>query len=215
MPSNAYGTFKYNVVNVERLAKAHEALAPTGQGKRGLGHITRSAIVILCACWEQYAEDVILEAVTHIGGGAGNPGDLPKQVRKVLGCKVQNAKNKLKPLELAGRGWQDVYTAYAKNDVGEMHSPKAENIQKLMKDYLGIGVKVYDAWTHGKDRLDEFVGLRNSIAHKGRAMGKYIKFHEVGTSIELVHLTVVETDNFIIDFLAEHLGQRPWNRRRV
>jgi len=216
MPSIAYRTFKDNLVDVNRLREAHAELAATGRGKRGLGHITRSAIVTLCACWEQYAEDLILEAAIYIKDRVDSPDDLPKHVQKVLSGKVVNAKHKLKPLELAGLGWKNVYVNYAEIDVGNMHSPKAEHIQKLMLDYLGISDKVYEAWAHGnKVKIDKFVNLRNSIAHRGRRAGKYIKFNDVGTSVELIHCTVVETDNFLSDYLTEYLGQRPWNRKQL
>ena len=214
MPSTAYQTFKYNLVDVHRLSEAYEALAPTGQGKRGLGHLTRSAIVTLCACWEQYAEDVILEGVESIRGTAATADDLPERVKQVLSRKVRNAKHDLKPLELAGDGWREVYFAYARDDVGKMHSPKAGNIQDLMSDYLGMTEQLADAWTCGRDGLNNFVGLRNSIAHKGRREKGYTKFWEVLEAVEMIHTTAIETDNFVLAHLAVYLGKRPWHAKR-
>ena len=76
MPSKALGTFEYNMDDVHRLVQAYEALKPTGQGRRGLGHLTRSSIVTLCACWEQYIEDVIIEGVTHFTDQIDSPDSL-------------------------------------------------------------------------------------------------------------------------------------------
>ena len=186
-PSSAYQTFKYNLVDVDRISEAYEELAPTGQGKRGLGHLTRSGIVTLCACWEQYAKDVIIEGVELIREAATTPDDLPDRVKQVLSRKVRDAKHHLKPLELAGNGWRDVYLGYAKADVGRMHSPKAGNIQELMSSYLGVTEQLSDAWTSGKDTVNDFVDLRNSIAHKGRREKGYTKFYEVRAAVSMMH----------------------------
>ena len=215
MPSSAYKTFKYNLVDVTRLSEAYEALAPTGQGKRGLGHLTRSAIVTLCACWEQYVEDLIVEGVELIREAAKTPDDLPERVKTVLSKKVRTAKHDLKPLELAGAGWREVYLGYAKDDVGSMHSPKAGNIQDLMSDYLGLTEQLSDAWACGRGGINDFVGLRNAIAHKGRREKGYTKFREVLEAVNMVHSTVVETDNFVLEHLAGHLGWRPSRAKRL
>ena len=126
MPSEAFGTLNYNMDDVHRLVQAYEALKPTGQGKRGLGHLTRSSIVTLCACWEQYIEDVIIEGVTYFKEQTNSPRDLPLTVRKVISKKVRDAKNELKPLELAGHGWKEIYLAFARDEVSNLHSPKTE-----------------------------------------------------------------------------------------
>ena len=216
MPSRAVNTFDYNMVDVRRLVEAYQVLKPTGQGRRGLGHITRSAIVTLSACWEQYIEDLIIESVELIKNQATSPVDLPLPARKVISRRVKDAKHELKPLELAGNGWQDLYLAFARADVGNLHSPKSENINRLMSDYLGTNLPIWEMWGCSRDDLDSFVGFRNSIAHKGRAMEKYIKYWEVGFSISLILTTVVETDNALSDHLAEILPSgRPWNRRHL
>jgi len=216
MPSNASKSFSYNMDDVRRLVEAYEALKPTGQGRRGLGHLTRSSIVTLCACWEQYIEDVIIEGVELLKNQARSPDDLPLNVRKVISNKVKAAKHVLKPFELAGNGWKDIYLAYAKDDVGSLHSPKTDNIERLLNDYLGFDQPIRDVWSCGKEGLDNFVGLRNSIAHKGKATGKYIKYWEVGSSIKLIATTVAESDNALSDYLARVLHDgRPWNRRHI
>lgn len=60
MASHAFGAFQYNLVDVERLIESHGALSGTGQGRRGLGHLTRAGVVLLCAAWELYLEHVLL-----------------------------------------------------------------------------------------------------------------------------------------------------------
>ena len=216
MPSTAFATFNYNMDDVHRLVEAYDALKPTGQGKRGLGHLTRSSIVTLCACWEQYVEDVVLEGVALLRDQANSANHLPLQVRKILSKKVKEAKHELKPLELAGDGWRELYLVFATDEVRNLHSPKTAVIQTLLSNYLGVDSQIAEAWTLGKESLDGFVSLRNSIAHNGRAAGKYIKFWEVGSFIKSISNTVVETDNVLSDYLTDVLPNgRPWNRKHI
>jgi len=44
-----FNTFRYNLVEVNQCIESHKALKGTTQGKYGLGNITRSTGVTLCA----------------------------------------------------------------------------------------------------------------------------------------------------------------------
>ncbi len=58
MPSESFKEFQQNLTDVKRLVSLHNNLSrPNGtgtRGKRGLGHLTRGGIVLLCAAWERY-----------------------------------------------------------------------------------------------------------------------------------------------------------------
>lgn len=214
MPSTAHKTFRYNLVDVDRLIEAYKTLRPLGQGRRSLGHITRSAIVTLCASWEQYIEDVVIESVELLRIQFITPTDLPKSVKKKISRNVKSAKHDLKPLELAGDGWREIYLAYAKGDVASLHSPKSENVSKLFRDHIGLTDPVFECWSLGKEGLDGFVDVRNMIAHQGRKAGRYVKFNEVEYHRNRIEQTVLETDNFLSEQLAQILPNgRPWRRR--
>lgn len=217
MPSGSLITFRYNLTDVDRLIGAYEALRPgDGQGRRGLGHITRACILTLCTAWEQYIEDLAIEAANLLREQFESPDQLPKPVQKMLSRKVKNAKHELKPLELAGEGWRAVYLAYAHEEVASLHSPKAENIEQLFKEIAGIEDSIGDCWSFGRENLDTFVATRNRVAHKGRAAGRYVKFHEVAHNRDGVRSCVAETDSFLADYLSEVLPEgRPWRRGRV
>jgi len=60
MPSSAYQAFKKNRVDVVRLIDSHGKLHAGTRGKKGLGHITRSGVVMLCASWELYVESLLV-----------------------------------------------------------------------------------------------------------------------------------------------------------
>lgn len=75
-----FNMFRYNLVEVNRLIKLHEALKGTTQGKKGLSHITRSIVVTLCAAWEMYVEHVALEGVDPLTDHVHTPDKLPLPV---------------------------------------------------------------------------------------------------------------------------------------
>jgi hypothetical protein len=77
MASNAYGAFQYNLVDVDRLIESHGILSGTGQGRRGLGHVTRSAVIMLCASWELYLEHAVLEGLRFALQSTSSPDELP------------------------------------------------------------------------------------------------------------------------------------------
>jgi len=178
-----------------------------------LGHITRSGIVLLCASCEQYIEDVTLEGVELLLSQIPSPNDLPENVQRSLSRKVKLDKHELKPIHMAGDGWKDLLRLYTKDDLAHTHSPRYGNIRDLFKNYLGITTNVADSWSIGINGLDAFVEMRNHIAHKGRASGRYIKYHQFETSYEEMITWAVETDNFLSDELSGLLPNgRPWRR---
>ncbi|WP_197030545.1 HEPN domain-containing protein, partial [Halomonas sp. BC04] len=110
MPSASFRKFENNLlIDVDRIIDSHYHLNHDGGGKRGLGHITRSGVLMLCAAWELYIEEVLLEGVDYFTHQLDSPKGLPKPVQKEIARSVKEAKHDLKPLELAGEGWKDLY----------------------------------------------------------------------------------------------------------
>ena len=96
MASNSFDKFNWNIQEVGRLEEAHDALNHDGIGRRALGHITKSALVMLCAAWEVYIEDVILESIGFINNRLDEPSALPIVVKKKLVGTVNNDMSKIK-----------------------------------------------------------------------------------------------------------------------
>jgi hypothetical protein len=72
MPSTARATFEANRQDVDRLMQLHTTEGGDEPGRRvGLEVLNKSAIVLLCAIWEAYVEDLATEVidhyVTHVG----------------------------------------------------------------------------------------------------------------------------------------------------
>src|SRR5690606_14126079 len=151
-----------------RLIKSHGKLHDGTPGKKGLGHITRSGVVMLCACWELYAESLLVEGLRHLSAKCESPDQLPLVVQKALAKHVREAKHELRPLALANSGWRDVLISQAQQECAALNTPKAGPLDSLFQKYLGLP-KLSDSWGCGAKTLNAFVGVRGDIAHRGRA----------------------------------------------
>lgn len=128
MPSKAYSDFKTNIIDVDNLIDAHSSLNTGNRGKKGLGHITRSGIVMLCATWELYIESLLCESLGILANRKSTPKNLPTLIQKSLAKLTKEDKHELKPLELAGDGWRSTLIDYAKAETDILHTPKSEKL---------------------------------------------------------------------------------------
>lgn len=98
MASQAFNEFRFNILDAWRLHQAHSVLSNNTRGKKGLGHITRSGVVMLCAAWEHYQESVLVEAAGFLASQIHDPQQLPLPVKKHLSAVVKKAQHELKPM---------------------------------------------------------------------------------------------------------------------
>ena len=208
MPSNAFQQFRYNIVDVDRLVETHSTLHGGPVGKKGLGHLTRSGIVMLCASWELYLEVLCEEVVAYLSNELSSPDLLPKSVQHELAKMAKTSKHELKPLEFAGDGWKLVLKSHAEDLCRSINSPKAGPINELFKKITGLD-NLSDSWTCGKEKINDFVGVRGDIAHKGRQVA-YIKIGELVNYRSMIDLSCVETDNAVAKYLRS-ISIKPWN----
>lgn len=138
MPSSAYQAFKRNRIDVARLIESHAKLHSGTPGKKGLGHITRSGVVMLCASWELYAESLLVESLQHLCTKCDSPDQLPFVVQRELAKHVRESKHDLKPLALANSGWRDVLVTHAEQICAGLNTPKAAPLNELFKKFLGL-----------------------------------------------------------------------------
>jgi hypothetical protein len=212
MPSKAYIEFEKNIVDVDHLISTHAAMNNGGRGKKGLGHITRSGIVMLCATWELYIESLLCESLKILTDRKNSPKDLPTLIKKTLSKLVKEDKHELKPLELAGDGWRSTLLNYAKAETDLLHTPKSEKLDILYKRYLGM-INFSNQWTTSSADLDSFVSKRGEIAHKGR-QANYIKIGELKSDRETIDNLVTEIDELILDYLItlDPTMNQPWRK---
>lgn len=212
MPSSAFSTFRYSLVDVDRLLESHETLKGTGQGKKGLGHVTRSGVVMLCAAWETYLEGVLVESVDYLTSRAESVDQLPLPVQKELASFVRNSKHQLKPLHLCGTGWKQVLGEHAQNLADALNTPKSANVDDLFKRLIGVPV-LSDLWTVGATEIDSFVSVRGDIAHRGR-YADYVQRRMLEEHNNNVYSAACDTDNGLSEYIKTlaNGGRKPWNR---
>jgi len=68
--------------DVDRIIQTHSSIQNGTPGNMGLGHLTRAGVLLLCAAWELYIEEVIIELVKHSIGRCVSPDDLPNIAKK-------------------------------------------------------------------------------------------------------------------------------------
>lgn len=211
MPSAAFTKFeRYMLNDVNALIQAHATLSGRGRGRRGLGHITRSGILMLCASWELYIEELLVEATTRLVGTISDVKALPKQAQKTLSEYVKSHKHDLKPLELAGEGWKQLLVAHARELTTTLNTPKTAPINQMFKRVLGIE-EISSVWTI--NGIDDFVSVRGDIAHKG-SEADYVTIANLSNYKDTVCRLVKETDNAIPDYFVSLGIAIPWRRRR-
>lgn len=212
MPSKSFNSFKYNLIDVDRLREAHTALHNGEQGRKGLGHITRSGVVMLCASWEHYCENLLRESAKYLSEKLNGALDLPKEVQKEISKAVRESNHELKPLHLCGDGWKQVYQDHANVLLNALHTPKSGKLNDHFKRLLGIE-KLSSAWALGENTLDDFVSVRGGIAHVGRH-ADYVTINNLNTYRDQIYQYAVETDNSISAYLkvATKMTGKPWNK---
>ncbi|MGM0641858.1 MAG: HEPN domain-containing protein [Thermotogota bacterium] len=214
MPSSSFNKFETDlIVDVSRIIKSHGQLNHNGGGRRGLGHITRSGVLMLCAAWELYMEDVLIEGVKYFIEKLEHPTDLPKSVQQEMARHVKESKHELKPLELAGEGWKSLYLNHANQVLQGLNTPKSTNLDPLFKRLLGVNA-VSDWWSLGSRAINNFVSTRGDIAHRGRA-AQYITISTLKENKVQIEKTALDVDNNLTEYLCTKTPgvERPWRRR--
>jgi hypothetical protein len=216
VPSKARNAFEDNYTDVERLLEIHSDLTGNKAGKRrGVEVLNKSGIVLMCAVWEAYCEDIAAETIDHVIEHAPNATVLSKTLRKNVAAELKADLNGSAMWKLADAGWRDYLRsrtqAMAKERNRNLNAPKTENIKKLFDDTLGLP-KVPEAWywagmstTQAAKKLDGFVSLRGDIAHRARA-AETIKKTEVWDFAKHVERLVDKTDAYINRHITKSCG---------
>lgn len=200
--------------DVIRIIESHATLSNGRRGKKGLGHLTRGGVLLLCAAWELYLEEVLSEAVIFACDRASAPEDLPKDVRKSIAKYVVGSQHELKALAMAGDGWKAVYQEAAKIKIDSVNTPKPGIINPIFQKFLGVA-QISSCWHHGEQAVKDFVTARGDIAHRGGDAG-YVTIVKLRDDYKpRIMRTALDTDNYLSQHLLDIFpgGQRPWNRR--
>ncbi len=168
---------------------------------------------MLCAGWERYIELAIRETATHMSERATSPKDLPTDVQKELVRYVKDHKNELRALDLAGDGWEAIYSIVVEQKTGSLNTPKSTKIDLLCKQLLGIP-QLSDCWSAGAADVDDFVTVRGGIAHTG-SDATYVTIAGLRSNRDLICEVVRETDNRLTEFVKAEFPSHdvPWRRK--
>ena len=202
--------------DVDRVIVEHEAVQQGRQGNMNLGYLTRAGVLFLCAGWELYNEELVLEAVQKILDRVTGPDRLPTKVQKVISNYVREAKHELKPLALAGDGWRTVYQDKANEVVATLNTPKKGVIDNLFHTLIGFE-DVSEKWSCGSKAINDFVSVRGDVAHKG-ADAATIHIRTLRDVFKpRITQTVLEMDHAISTFIRDAYPDDgyPWRRRPI
>jgi RiboL-PSP-HEPN len=217
--SEAARTFTISSEEIAQLRTIHEKLSGTERGRRDLEVLNKSGIVLLCAIWEAFCEDLADEALHHLLTHLKGHARLPEGLQKRIAKELKEDKNELSPWNLAGNGWKAhlrhrLITLRQQRD-REWSNPDAAKVDKFFEDVVGIP-KLTDAW-HWKPaisapvarrKLDQIVALRGDIAHRGKTL-RYVEKDRVTRALTHVTKLVGVTDAHVSRELKKMTGVEP------
>ncbi len=214
MPSNSYDEYHKNLRDVHRLVLLHDNLKGTGRGRRGLGHLTRGGILLLCAAWERYCEALVEEAAKYLSQHVPAITAMPAPTGQKVRDHANSGKTTWTAAQVAGSSWSNVYLDYVKIQTASLNTPKSQKLTMLFKNCLGIP-DVASFWTSPTADVDAFVTLRGEVAHRGTS-SKYVRIGQLQDLEALTTRLGVDTDNKVAQYLKTAAGTNrlPWNRTR-
>lgn len=207
MPSVSFSSFRKKIKSdVDRLIATYEDLTPGGRGRKHLGHITGSAVVVLSAAWELYIEELIVESAGHLIKCVKHAEQLPDSTKKTLSDSVKRkGQHEHAPLRLADEGWKSVLAEICIYKTEKLNTPKGGNIDELFDTLLGYS-GLMDSWSIDLNDIDNIVTVRGGVAHRGTS-DYYVKINELKEYRRIIITTAFETDNIIPEYF------RSLNRR--
>lgn len=212
MPSTAYSEFNLNLTDVHRLVLLHRRESGTRRGRRGLGHLTRGGLLLLCAAWERYVETVLAEGARFLAGNVSGINALPASIRQKVTNHANNNNNTWNAAQLRTPSWTQIYEDAINVRIDKLHTPKHHKLKPLFEDFLAVS-DIGAAWTTGTIPIDDFVTLRGEVAHRG-GQSRYIRFGHLVSLEGEVKRYAKETDNYLSNHLLALVNpqRRPWNR---
>ncbi len=225
MPSNARAAFDENLKDIENLMELHKREGGTSRGRRyDLEVLNKSAIVLITSYWEAYCEDIAAEALEHIVKNSKSSDTLPKELKKAIAKELESDKNDLAIWEVADGKWKK-YLQVRLEKLQEardrkLNTPKSSNIDELFLSAVGIN-KISSTWkwpkkmtvARSRTKLDKFVTLRGSIAHRGKS-SKSVKKSEVIDYLNFIKQLAAKTGGRVNTHVKSVTGKHLWLTRR-
>lgn len=221
--STADLAFKENRQDVKRLLEIHASEAGDTPGRKWhLEVLNKSAIVLICAFWEAYCEDLAAEALRHVVAHAPSHDDLPIELRKLVARELKQRNHDLAVWEVAGDGWRDLLTRRLSELQEErnrsLNTPKTAPIDRMFQTAIGIE-RISDSWRWHKttpkqtaEKLDKYVTLRGDIAHRGKS-ARSVQKKDVEDFLQHVERLVEKTGERVNKLAHEATGRTLFDKR--
>ena len=217
MPSEARQAFDQNVEDISQLLELHRKEGGDQKGRRhGLEVLNKSAVVLITAFWESYCEDIASEGLVHLVEHLASAEELPDRLKKRVADALKAEKHEHAVWQIADQGWRDyLLEATEEPYIHRFNSPKADRIDKLFEDALGIKA-ISDSWKlprmdPGKcrKRLAHFVEMRGAIAHRGH-FKQSVKKPDVVKYLNLVKGLAAKTGRRVNSHVRHLTGTPLW-----
>lgn len=218
--SSAQFSFELDAVpQVRRLFEIHRTIGGSGRGRRrNLESINKSAIVLTCAFWEAFVEDLAAEAIRHLADHATSPDMLPQELKKSIAKALAKKKHELAAWDLASDGWRKILRDNADRlsheDDQTLSSPSSRKVDDFFCQETGI-TGLADSWkwpgmtaVRAQARLDGFVKLRNAIAHRGGPLADSVTKKEASDGLALIERLAGVSLAHVNQRLGELVGKR-------
>jgi hypothetical protein len=179
MASKARAEFEASKGDVQSLLDFHKEKSGTKAGRRSkrLEVLNKSAIVRITALWEAYCEDMAAEALEHIVNHTVDASKLSNDIRKLIAKELKSDSHDLAIWKISGDGWKAYLKARFRHMREErnrkLNTPKTKKIEDLFEQSIGLnGLSRTWKWRRmspdqAANKLDRFITLRGSIAHRG------------------------------------------------
>ncbi|MFA1753466.1 HEPN domain-containing protein [Xanthomonas campestris] len=212
MPSYAFGEYLNNLRDVHRLVLLHASLNGSERGRRGLGHLTRGGVLLLCAAWERYTESVLVESATYLQKHVPNRTAMPANVAQRILNYANSNNNAWTAARANGPTWGQIYSDYVQRQTDALNTPKYENLKNLFHNCIGVS-DVASLWSNPSQEITDFVALRGEVAHRGSSSA-YITIANLKVLEVSIKNFAAETDNEVARHLKALSGTKrlPWNR---
>ncbi|MES5825160.1 HEPN domain-containing protein [Streptomyces sp. RG80] len=205
------------VPDIQRLIDFHEKETGAKRGRRRpeIQVVSRSAVVLTCASWEAFCEDLAAEALRHLADHASNAIELPKEIKKTLKNSLLDEKDDLAIWNLSDDGWRTALRERAdmlsRDEDRTLNTPKPTQVKEFFTKNVGIS-DITASWRWHKNepsrtrqRLTDFVILRGSIAHRGSPKGGVLKRHATD-GLDLAQRLAGQSAKRVSDHLLQHTG---------
>ncbi|WP_156184754.1 HEPN domain-containing protein [Allosalinactinospora lopnorensis] len=205
------------VPDVSNLIEFHAKETGSARGRRrpDIQIVSRSAVVMTCAYWEAFCEDLAAEALQHLAEHTLQGTALPKELKKSLKRSLLGEQDELAIWSLADDGWRTVLRSRAQllvsDDDTSLNTPKSRQVKEFFQRNVGMS-DITKHWCWHKNpqsrttkRLDEFVTLRGSIAHRGSPQEGVHKRHATD-GLDLIQRLAAKSATAVNEFLVDHTG---------